>query len=399
MDPSAFPGRIRRHYGGAATGDYYWPRPDFTEPLIDALSAGESVSLFGLRRTGKSSVLLEVDRLLKAVGRKPVYVDVQGRDRIDPIVGALIAALPAAGAGSKMTNVLAAPRLNKAIELWHRLKGRESPGPPSPREVLHQVELMKGDFCAILARQERSIVLMIDELPFLITNMLDSGIKAAEVNAFLAILRSWRHEGKVPMLLSGSMGLQWLVRERGIARENFNDLVPYTTPPPLTDDDARAMLRALAAGEDCAWIDDTILDVILAETAARYPSFLQFAFGRVKGHNARSPDAVRRVFADHIRPSLDEDFYDQFDTRMARYGAEAKAAARAVLRCLDRGNGAPVALSDVDRVLAGADADARDHLLVSLVEDGFIRIDTKLATVAFSSPLVETWWQAKPYRR
>jgi hypothetical protein len=328
-----------------------------------------------------------------------VYVDVQGQDRIDSIVGALIAALPTTDVGGKLTSSLATPRANKAIEFWHRLRGRQASALPSPREVLHQVELMKGDFCAILARQERAIVLLIDELPFLITNMLDGGLKPAEVNAFLATLRSWRHDGKLPMLLSGSMGLRWLVRERGISRENFNDLVPYTTPVPLSDDEARSMLRALAAGENCAWIDETVIDLIVAESAAKYPSFLQFAFGRVKSHNARSPESVRRVFADHIRPSLDEDFYDQFDTRMARYEEDEKLAARAILRCVDGGDGNPISLSSIDSVLAGREIGVRDELLVSLVEDGFIRVDTKFGTIAFSSPLVETWWRSKPYRR
>jgi hypothetical protein len=258
---------------------------------------------------------------------------------------------------------------------------------------------MKGDLCAILARQERAIILLIDELPFLITNMLESGLKPAEVNAFLATLRSWRRDGILPMLLSGSMGLRWLVRERGIARENFNDLVPYTTPPPLDDDDARSMLRALSTGENCAWIDETIIDLIITESAAKYPSFLQFAFGRVKSHNARSPESVHRVFAEYIRPSLDEDFYDQFDTRMARYEENEKLAARAILRCVDGGDGKAIFLSSVDSVLAGRENVIRDELLVSLVEDGFIRVDTKLRTLEFSSPLVETWWRSKPYRR
>jgi hypothetical protein len=390
---------LKRHYGGGAIGEYYWPRPEVTEPIVDALSAGESVSLFGLRRTGKSSVLLEVERALKAGGRKPVYVDVQGRDRIDPIVSALLAVLPTTDARGKLTSALATSRVNRAIEFFQRLTGRQSSVPPSPREVLHQVELMKGDFCEILARQERKIVLLIDELPFLVTNMLDAGLNPAEVNAFLATLRSWRHDGKLPMLLSGSMGLRWLVRERGIARENFNDLVPYTTPQPLSDDDARAMLRALSAGENCGWIDKTIIDLIIAESAAKYPSFLQFAFGRIKSHNARSSESVRRVFAEHIRPSLDQDFYDQFDTRMLRYEENEKLGARLILRCVDGGDGKAISLSSIDSVLLGREIALRDELLVSLVEDGFIRVDTKIGTVEFSSPLVETWWRSKPYRR
>jgi hypothetical protein len=392
------PAILKRHYGGGALGEYYWPRPEVTEPILDALGAGESISLFGLRRTGKSSTLLEICRTLSERGRSPVYVDVQGRDRIDSIVGALVSALPSANASSRLTKVLSAPQLNKALEVWHRVTGSGTSGPPNPLAVLHQVELIKGDLNALFAAQNRSIILIVDELPYLIVNMLDAGITANSINTFLATLRTWRHEGRVPMLFAGSMGLQWLMRERGIARENFNDLVPYTTPPPLEDDDARAMLQALARGENCDWINNEIIDVILAESAAKYPSFLQFAFGRIKGHGARSVPEAISVFEQYIRPSLDEDFYDQFDTRLARYDSTEKEAARAIFRRLGGVQGT-VALAEVDSLLVNNDESLRDHLLLSLVEDGFARVDTRARTIGFSSPLVQTWWQSKPYRR
>lgn len=200
------------------------------------------------------------------------------------------------------------------------------------------------------------------------------------------------------MLFAGSMGLQWLFRERGIARENFNDLVAYTTPAPLDDDNARAMLRALALGENVDWMTDDIIDAILAQSAVKYPSFLQFAFGRVKGHAAHSVSDVVQVFEQYIRPSLDEDFYDQFDTRLARY-ANDKQAVRALLRQIDGNYPNTTPLGEVDQLLSGYDPSLRDHLLLSLVEDGFVRVDTKNRAISLSSPLVLTWWQSKPYRR
>jgi hypothetical protein len=393
------PKRLKRHYGAAAMGEYYWPRPSLTDPMIDALQAGESVSLFGLRRTGKSSLLREIERVLGASGKVTRYVDVQGSSRVDPILSALLSAVPTTDAGSKLAHALSTPRINKAIDLWHRVTGKQSAVPLGPLAVLHQVELMRGDLRTLFAAQNRSIVLIIDELPYLIVNMLDAGIATADVNAFLATLRTWRHEGGVTMLLAGSMGLQWLVRERGIARENFNDLVPYATPQPLSDEDARAMLQALAAGENCDWMSDAIIDAILEETAAKYPSFLQFAFGRIKGHAARTVADVARVFEEYIRPSLDEDFYDQFDTRLARYGNAEKQAARAVLRRLDDDHPTPVLLQEIDALLTSHDPSLRDHLFLSLVEDGFVRVDTKGRTMTFTSPLVHTWWQSKPFRR
>ncbi|MGO9006501.1 MAG: hypothetical protein ACLQIQ_04025 [Beijerinckiaceae bacterium] len=389
---------LKRHYGGAAIGDHFWPRPDITDPMIATLLAGESIKLFGLRRTGKSSVVFEIERELNKSSRNPIYVDVQGFDRVDNLVGALAQALPADNALSKITGMLSSSRVHRGTGLLARFSGRPLPETPSPRAILHQVELLKGDLNKLLAQQQGTIILLIDELPYLVDNMLKGGLKPSEVNGFLATLRSWRQDGKLPMLLTGSMGLSWLVRDREIAREHFNDLVHYEAPPPLIEPEARAMLLALTAAEANPWLDKTMIDVALAESAALYPSFLQYAFGRLKDHRAKSADDVRRIYADHIRPGLDEDFYSQFDTRLGRYEDAEKSAARTMFRKLDANSGDSVHLSALAQIALTQNVDS-DDLLIALREDGFIRVDTRAGTASFTSPLVATWWRSKPHRQ
>ncbi len=390
---------MKRFYGGPVSGESYWPRPEISNPMVRTLVAGESIGLFGLRRTGKSSLLLEIQRALKAENRTAIYVDVQGSDRIEPILTALIQAIPDTHAGSKLATALSGPKVGTFIDLINRVRGKERTASLSPREVLHHVELMKGELIKLIESQRGSLVLLIDELPYLVIHMLDGGLKVPEINSFLATLRSWRQDAHLPMLLSGSMGLQQLVRERGIARENFNDLVIEPTPPPLAADDAKNFLRALAVDAKCDWMDDTIIDLIIAETAANYPSFLQYAFGRISDHDARSPDAVRHVFDVYVRPGLDKDFYTQFDTRLARYSAEMQSAARAIFYRLEQAAPDGIAMVDVDGSLTSRSQLTRDELLAPLVEDGFARTDSKASKVAFGSPLVRAWWQSKPYRR
>jgi hypothetical protein len=391
--------KLKRHYGNPVSGEYFWPRPEITEPIVEALLAGESIKLFGLRRTGKSSIMLEVQATLSKAGLKPVYVDVQGNDRVDQLCARLLAAVPASDNINKLAQVLASDRVGKGIGVIQNLLGRAQQTAPQPTAILQRIELIKGDLTKLLARQNGSIILLIDELPFLIDNMLDRGVPLADVNAFLATLRSWRQDGQLPMFLSGSIGLSWLIRERGIAREHFNDLIKTLTPPPLEPDDARAMLEALAATEDCPWMTDDLITIILEESAVNYPSFLQFAFGRIKDRKARTAEDVRRVFDGYIRPSLDEDFYAQFNTRINRFGAEQRAVIHEILRLIDKNGARPTDLGDINQALGSFKAIDRDDILSMLVEDGFITPNTKAQTVAFGSPLIRTWWQSKPYRR
>jgi hypothetical protein len=164
------PSQLRRHYGGPARGEQFWPRPDVTEPIVETLLAGESVKLFGLRRSGKSSVMLAVQSALERAGRKAVYVDVQGHDRVDKLVGALLGALPNSDVVSRLSQELSSKRVNQLIDFVNRVRGREATGPLPPTAILHQVELFRGDLTAVLAQQNGKIVLLIDELPFLLDN-------------------------------------------------------------------------------------------------------------------------------------------------------------------------------------------------------------------------------------
>jgi hypothetical protein len=393
--------RLKRHFGGAVLGEFYWPRPDITDPMLDTLRAGESLRQFGLRRTGKSSLLHEIERVLKSECYRPVYVNVEGHDGVGKLFSAVEAALSESDAHRKVTTAIAMTRsrVGQALEVWQHVKGQPSKTGSSPRAILHQIELIGGDLCTALAHQNRSIILLIDELPFLLKNMIEGGMNVGEVNGFLATLRSWRQEGQLPMLLAGSMGLSWLVRDWGVAREHFNDVIPFDAPPPLSDEDARAMLHALASEAKCSWMDDAFVDAVLEENAAHYPSFLQFAFGRLQSYRARSVADVNRIFANYIRPGLEEDFYKQFDTRLSRYRDVDRPVVRAILRCVNSTDNKTTERSDVDDVLVTHEAADRDGLLASLVEDGFLTVDTRQGTVGFSSQLVRTWCQSRAWGR
>lgn len=197
--------RLKRHYGNPVSGDYFWPRPDITGPIVDTLLAGESVKLFGLRRTGKSSVMLEVKSALEKSGRAVIYVDVQGHDRVDKLVGALLSALPNSDVVSRLSQELSSKRVNQAIDLWNRVRGKDPAAPLSPTVVLHQVELIRGDLTAVLAQQNGRIVLLIDELPFLLDNMLKRQVPAADINAFhVAILATGRARANAAVWVNGS---------------------------------------------------------------------------------------------------------------------------------------------------------------------------------------------------
>ena len=77
---------MKRHVGNPVSEDFFWPRPELLEPLVQAIhKRRESHKLFGLRRIGKSSLMKECARRLEQEGWITVEVnadDFGGVDRL-----------------------------------------------------------------------------------------------------------------------------------------------------------------------------------------------------------------------------------------------------------------------------------------------------------------------------
>src|ERR1700728_495502 len=82
------------HYGSGVSGDYFWPRPDIVDPLVGSLAEGQSHKMFGLRRIGKSSIMLEARRLLEQRQVVVAHVDVQDLNGLHNLLRDLLRSIP-----------------------------------------------------------------------------------------------------------------------------------------------------------------------------------------------------------------------------------------------------------------------------------------------------------------
>jgi len=82
------------HYGSGVSGDYFWPRPEIVGPLVGSLAEGQSHKMFGLRRIGKSSIMLEVKRLLEERQVVVAHVDVQDLNGLHNLLRDLLRSIP-----------------------------------------------------------------------------------------------------------------------------------------------------------------------------------------------------------------------------------------------------------------------------------------------------------------
>jgi hypothetical protein len=229
--------------------------------------------------------------------------------------------------------------------------------------------------------------------------MLQSGYKPFDAGQFLAMLRSWRINCGVRMLLTGSIGLAQLARMDGVAvADHIGDLFPETLPP-LSRPEAIAMVEALVRGEVAKDWTPELSEAIVDASAELWPIFLQYGFNALLQAGERDPAKVRAIVEKEVRQKLDENFYTQFSTRLARYETDEKPA-RAILKAIVAADPEPVAFAAIDDALAKLNAgERRDDLLEALREDDFISFDTESQTLRAASKLVPLWVRARAWGR
>lgn len=404
--PTTAASGLRPHYGHAVSGDGFWPRSYAINLAVETLRDGGSIALFGPRRTGKSSIMRETARILKA-GKvhHPIEIDLEGRSG------------PASFA-SKLIEEIPKPLRAKIVTGWSKLGGLPpalakligSLGPKSAGGLPTDAKtegLMRAYWEALAetvhaqasASQPR-VVLFLDELPYFCEEQIEKGVSVPEIDTFLATLRRWRQSGAIPMAIAGSIGIRHLVRTHGLRADHLNDLTPVTLEA-LSADDAKAMLAALAAHKTVDWWSAEIGEAVVSGAPDLIPSYLQRAFSEVIAREAKTAEAVSQALHGRMKAEFEQGFFDQFTKRLRRYG-KGEASARAALTAVGAADPEPVDRTTVEAAIARAGvktSDAVEDTLLTLVEDGFLHVDATAGTAAFAYRLVANWWQSRPGER
>lgn len=390
---------LRNRIGNPVFGTDFWPRPEIVDRLCDdMLNDRGSRRLFGLRRIGKTSILHEVEHRLRTEAKLPIIrMDVQSIPRLGNFLDQIFLQLPQEE--KKFKNILKTLATNQIVKLLLSVTLRKFEGTTAPTEsgnLKNEFDFSNawsGDIQSAL-KEAGPLILMIDELPFMLRNMKKDGYPARDIERFLAMLRDWRLNCGVRMILSGSLGLAQLSRLDGVqVADTIGDVRPIQLPP-LTRENAIAMIDALAAGENTDNWTAALSQAIVDASAETWPIFLQYGFDAVRRADCRDPLQVKSILDRDVRSAINENFYEQFTTRLSRYEKDEEGA-RKVLKLISKGN--PAQLDEVDKILGNLPD--RDNLLEALIEDDFIQIDTESQEIRPASRLVPIWIRARAWGR
>ena len=394
-------------------GDRFFDRDVELDALEERVRDGTHTLLTAQRRMGKTSLVRELLRRLEESGKfGTVFVDLEAAATPADAVAEIGAqAQSVHGAWRRIRRKFTGPfeRAGERVEEFSLLDMRVK-----LRAGLDAGNWMqKGDgVVAALAHGNRPVVLAIDELPILVNRLLkgekdhvtEAGRRAAD--ELLSWLRKTGQtgQGRVTMILSGSVGLEPLLEQAGLSA-HANIFSPYDLKP-WSQETAVSCLGELA---DCYQIDlpPAIRQEMCKRLRCCIPHHVQMFFDRLHEHlrHARRERAqhcdVEWVYLHEMLSVRGQMDLQHYQTRLAavlgREGyrmALELITATAIGGCLE-GN-------VVDRYrqhyrTTSADHGSRgpsvDDALRILEHDGYLEHEG--GGYRFVSGLLEDWWRQR----
>ena len=245
--------QLRKAGANWVDGDRFFDRADELAALTDRVGDGTHTLLTAQRRMGKTSLVRELLRRLDGDGAvTTVFVDLEGaNDAADAVAEIAIQAKPIQSAWKRIGDAFA----NHLREVRDHV---DEVGLADLRVKL-RAGIDAGSWqrsgdrvFEALAANDELVVLAIDELPILVNRLLkgqDYRItpeRREAADQFLSWLRGngQRHRGKVCMIISGSIGLEPILRQASLSAQ-MNIFAPFDLQP-WSQDTAMRCLEELA---------------------------------------------------------------------------------------------------------------------------------------------------------
>ena len=225
---------MKRALGNWVVGDRFWDREQELKLFMEYLEAGANVLLIAPRRIGKTSLMREAARHLE--GRYIcLQVDLQkAHSPADAIVELSIATRPYLSLWGKTTALFG--------EAFNRVAGKIESLKLDELTLTLRSGITGGDWQArgdrlfeVLAESDKPVIVFLDEVPILVNRLLQgSDYKVTPesrqaTDAFMSWLRenTIRHQGRVRIVITGSIGLEPILRFAGL-NPTLNTFTPFS---------------------------------------------------------------------------------------------------------------------------------------------------------------------------
>jgi hypothetical protein len=362
--------------------------------IQDCWNSRQSVLLTGIRRTGKSWVAKEALVRHAKSGGQIGFLNVQDYTSLHDFYRDLLREMPkslVAEATDLLKSLGTVP--DKLIRWWRghvakidvpEVGGIEFQAPESlPRYWQPLVEVLGQ----VLSKHpaEKLPVLCIDELPFLLENLINAQppVPDAELTVALASLRKLRDAG-LRMIIAGSISMENLLSLHSIPDTVLGGMFRLPIRP-FDLDEAEGYLVDRLKGKPAA--QAKVIQTTLDTLPDYVPEFMNIASLHLS--QLRSADQTAAILENDVLPSINRSFLKQFDERLTKHytGDELKTA-EVILDKVARAKPAGTRL-DGSQLPAG-----HQRVLQMLEYDNFILRGADFRW-SFALNLLRQWWRAE----
>ncbi len=403
--------QLRKAGSNWVEGDRFFDREAELEALKERVQDGTHTLLTAQRRMGKTSLVRELLRRLEAEGDvATVFVDLEAaNDAADAIAEIATQAQPLRHVRDRLWSYFA----NRLREFSGRIEEVEVP----EFRLRFRAGMDAGNWQRsgdqvfdALAQNDKPVVLAIDELPILINRMVkghDYQItpeRRQAADEFLSWLRrnGQAHRGKVCLIVSGSIGLEPILRQAGLSAQ-ANIFAPYELRP-WSHDVAVDCLGALANtyGLD---LSEDVRREMCRRVRCCVPHHVQQFFDSLHEHlrrdnrNTAAVDDVSAVYERDLLSIRGQIDLEHYETRLRMtLGTDGYRTAIDILTEAAVNDG--VLTHDAIRLHLAAVPPSQseesvqvDDILYSLEHDGYLERHPE--GYRFVSGLLQDWWLAR----
>jgi hypothetical protein len=401
--------KLKQGLGNVVTGDRFWGREKDVALFMERIDSGAHQLLVAQRRMGKTSLMAEAARRFNERGKDYcVFVDFQGaRSSADAI-----AELSMAIRGQT-------PLWEKVKGLFVNVLGKISNSVEAIEYRDLEVKLRSGltagnwankgeQLFDILAGSDKPVVLMFDEVPIMINHMVkENNVITTEgrekVDVFLSWMRknSIKHQGKIRIVLSGSIGLEPVLKEVGLIA-TVNNFVPFELKA-WDKETAIGCLEALANQYGVNYKEGA-MDKMVELLGCCIPHYVQMFFTHTRERCERSRDKacsvedVVRVYNEDVLGVRGDVIFSHYEVRLKQFLGEKKLplALEMVTEATVGGGLSSKAIKAFQEYYTFEDksvGDVEQEILWVLEHDGYLKWEGD--GYMFVSNVLRDWWERR----
>jgi hypothetical protein len=298
--------KLKLGHGNWVVGEEFWDREREIARFTELLDEGAHILLVAPRRMGKTSIMREVERLINNR-----YICLQVDLQQSHLAADAVAELSAATRPHRKL-------WEKTSDIFHNVIGlvRENVESLQVSELTLTLRSgltaadwrAKGDrLLDYLAGSDRQVIIFLDEIAILVNRMLkgsDFNItpeRLREVDAFMSWLRenSIRHKGNLRLVLTGSIGIEPILRQAGLSA-TLNTFVSFDLPP--WDAETAAQCLEALANQYGINFQEGAVERMVEKLGCGIPHHVQIFFDKIytecKIHNQAvvTADSVDQVY-------------------------------------------------------------------------------------------------------